>query len=56
MAMEDNMTGNAGWVWVFLIIAIMFGGNGFGFGGANAGAFATMADVNNAINNQSTQQ
>ena len=29
MAMEDNMTGNAGWVWVFLIIAIMFGGNGF---------------------------
>ena len=56
MAMEDNMTGNAGWVWVFLIIAIMFGGNGFGFGGGNAGAFATMADVNNAINNQSTQQ
>lgn len=57
MAMEDNMTGNAGWVWVFLIIAIMFGGNGFGFGGnGNVAAFATMADVNNAINNQSTQQ
>ena len=52
-----NDTGfSGGWIFAFLIIAVLFGGGNFGFGNGNAGAFATMADVNAAINNQSTQQ
>lgn len=45
------------WIFAFLIIAVIFGG-GFGFGGntnAQIAGYATMADVNSAINNQSTQ-
>lgn len=45
---------SGGWIFAFLIIAVIFGGGGFGFGGNNA-AYATMADVNSAINNQSVQ-
>ena len=41
------------WIFAFLIIAVIFGG-GFGLGGNNA-AYATIADVNAAINNQSVQ-
>lgn len=46
------------WIFAFLIIAVIFGWGGAGFGGGNANvaAYATMADVNSAINNQSTQQ
>jgi len=47
------------WIFAFLIIAVIFGWGGAGFGGgANAAAvgYATMADVNAAVNNQSTQQ
>ena len=46
------------WIFAFLIIAVIFGWGGAGFGGGNANvaAYATMADVNAAINNQSTQQ
>ena len=45
-----------GWIFAFLIVAVIFGWGGFG-GGNNAAtaAYATMADVNTAINNQSTQ-
>ena len=51
-----DSTFSGGWIFAFLIIAVIFGGGGFGFGGnANAAAFATMADVNSAINNQTTQ-
>lgn len=49
-----DTTFSGGWIFAFLIIAVLFGGGNFGFGGNNA-AFATMADVNAAINNQSTQ-
>ena len=43
--------GNWGdWIGVFLIIAVLFGGNGGLFGGGN-----TQAEINAAINNQSTQ-
>ena len=51
-----DSTFNGGWIFAFLIIAVIFGwGGGLG-GNANTAAFATMADVNTAINNQSTQQ
>lgn len=49
-----NETFSGGWIFAFLIICVLFGGFGGGFGGNNA-AFATMADVNAAINNQSVQ-
>ena len=52
-----NDTLNGGWIFAFLIIAVIFGWGG-GLGGNNAAlaGYATMADVNSAINNQSTQQ
>ena len=52
-----DSTFSGGWIFAFLIIAVIFGwGNGGVGGNANAAAYATMADVNAAINNQSTQQ
>lgn len=51
--MNDSNFG--GWIFCFLIIAVIFGWGGNGIGGNNA-AYATMADVNAAINNQSVQQ
>ena len=52
-----DSTFNGGWIFAFLIIAVIFGwGGGLGGGNANTAAFATMADVNSAINNQTTQQ
>ena len=55
--MGDTSFGG-GWIFAFLIIAVIFGWGGAGVGGGNAAtaAYATMADVNAAINNQSTQQ
>lgn len=52
-----DSTFNGGWIFAFLIIAVIFGWGG-GLGGNNAAlaGYATMADVNSAINNQSTQQ
>jgi len=52
-----DSTFSGGWIFAFLIIAVLFGGGGLGFGGNNAAmaGFATMADVNSAINNQTTQ-
>ena len=54
--MNDTSFGG-GWIFAFLIIAVIFGWGGMG-GGNNAtmAGYATMADVNSAINNQSTQQ
>lgn len=53
-----DSTFSGGWIFAFLIIAVIFGWGGNGVGGANAtmAGYATMADVNAAINNQSTQQ
>ena len=47
-----------GWIFCFLIIAVIFGWGGNGIGGNNAAlaGYATMADVNSVVNNQSTQQ
>ena len=49
---------SGGWIFAFLIIAVIFGWGNGGLGGNNAtlAGYATMADVNAAINNQSTQQ
>ena len=52
-----NDTGfSGGWIFAFLIIAVIFGWGNGGLGGNANAAYATMADVNSAINNQSTQQ
>ena len=54
--MGESLSG--GWLFVIVILLVLFGFGGAGFGGANAAAvgYATMADVNSAINNQTTQQ
>ena len=57
----DNGSGFGEGSWIFGLIVLLglFGGFGGGFGAgnnANVAAYATMADVNAAINNQSTQQ
>lgn len=52
-----DSTFSGGWIFAFLIIAVIFGWGNNGVGGnATTAAYATMADVNSAINNQSTQQ
>ena len=56
--MGDSNGFGGEWIFAFLNIAVIFGWGGAGFGGGNANvaAYATMADVNAAINNQSTSQ
>lgn len=49
-----DSTFNGGWIFAFLIIAVIFGWGNGGLGG-NANTYATMADINAAINNQSVQ-
>ena len=44
------------WIFAFLIVAVIFGWGGIGGGNATTAAYATMADINTAINNQSAQQ
>lgn len=56
--MAENGFMSSDWLGAFLIIAILFGGgNGF-FGGNRGGApnLATTQDVNDAVNNQATQE
>ena len=55
--MGDSTGFGGEWLFAILIIVVLFGG-GFGFGGGNAtmAGYATMADVNAAISNQTTQQ
>ena len=58
--MSDTSFMSSDWLGAFLIIAILFGG-GNGFFGGNRGGFpmpnlATTQDVNEAVNNQSTQE
>lgn len=52
---ENEM--NGGWIWAFLIIALIFNGGGlFGGGNAQTAAFATQADITNAIDAQTAAQ
>ena len=44
------------WIFAFLIVAVIFGWGGIGGGNATTAAYATMADVNSAITNQSIMQ
>lgn len=50
--------GEGSWIFGLIVLLGLFGGFGNGFGGNNAtmAGYATMADVNSAINNQSTMQ
>ena len=51
--------GEGSWIFGLIVLLGLFGGFGNGFGAgnnANVAAYATMADVNTAINNQTTQQ
>lgn len=56
----DNGTtfGEGSWIFGLIVLLGLFGGFGGGFGNNNAAmaGYATMADVNSAINNQSTTQ
>lgn len=53
--MNDSTFGS-GWLPVLVILLVLFGMGGGGFGLGNNAAYATMADINSAINNQSVQQ
>ena len=55
--MSDTNFMSSDWLGAFLIIAILFGGGNF-LGGNRGPApnFATTQDVNDAVNNQATQQ
>ena len=50
--------GEGSWIFGLIVLLGLFGGFGNGFGNNNAAmaGFATMADVNSAINNLTTQQ
>ena len=52
-----DSTFSGGWIFAFLIIAVIFGWGNGGVGANNAtlAGYATMADINAAINNQSVQ-
>lgn len=49
--------GEGSWIFGLIVLLGLFGGFGGGFGGNNAAmaGYATMADINAAINNQSVQ-
>ena len=55
--MDNSTFGEGSWIFGLIVLLGLFGGFGGGFGNnnANTAAFATMADVNAAINNQSVQ-
>ena len=55
--MAESSFMSSDWLGAFLIIAILFGG-GFGFGGGHGVMpnVATTQDVNEAVNNQATQE
>lgn len=48
----NDTTFNGGWIFAFLIIAVIFGWGGMG--GNNAAVYATTADINNAIAQQTS--
>lgn len=56
--MDNGTFGEGSWIFGLIVLLGLFGGFGGGFGGNNAAmaGYATIADVNSAINNQSTQQ
>jgi len=56
--MGDSTFGEGSWIFGLIVLLGLFGGFGGGFGNNNAAmaGFATINDVNSAINNQSVQQ
>ena len=54
--MDNTSFGEGSWIFGLIVLLGLFGGFGGGFGNnANNAAYATMADINAAINNQSVQ-
>ena len=53
--MDNSTFGEGTWIIALIVLLGLFGGGFGGFGNNNNAAYATMADVNSAINNQSTQ-
>lgn len=55
--MDNGTFGEGSWIFGLIVLLGLFGGFGNGFGGNNAAmaGYATMADINAAINNQSVQ-
>ena len=51
----NDTTFGSGWLPVLVILLVLFGMGGNGIFGGNNAAYATMADINSAINNQSVQ-
>lgn len=56
--MGESTFGEGSWIFGLIVLLGLFGGFGGGFGNNNAAmaGFATINDVNSAINNQSVQQ
>lgn len=54
---SESSFGEGSWIFGLIVLLGLFGGFGGGFGNNNAAmaGYATMADVNSAINNQSVQ-
>ena len=52
----NDTTFGSGWLPVLVILLVLFGMGGNGIFGGNNAAYATMADVNAAINNQTVSQ
>ena len=53
--MDNSTFGEGSWIFGLIVLLGLFGGFGGGFGGNNNAGYATIADVNSAINNQSVQ-
>ena len=53
--MNETSSFGGGWLFVLVILIVLFGMGGNGFGNSNMAGYATIADVNSIISNQSMQ-
>ena len=53
--MNETSSFGGGWLFVLVILIVLFGMGGNGFGNSNRAGYATIADVNSIISNQSMQ-
>ena len=52
--MNESTNNWGGWIFAFLIVAVIFGWGGFGGGNATAAGYATTADIQSAIAQQTS--